>query len=81
MDSLFGYTRYIGSFDELPTEAELNDVVLVGDYLYLWQDNWVEIKPLYKETLLDKIIKAVREAEDSELKRELEKLIEEEYEW
>ena len=72
--------RYIGYFEKLPEKAEPNDVALVGDYLYLWQDNWMEIEPLYKETLLDKMIKVVREAEESELKRELEKLIEEEYE-
>ena len=80
MDNLLGHVRYIGRFDELPTEAELNDVALVGDCIYLWHDNWVEIEPLYKETLLDKMIKVVRKAKDSKLKRELEELIREEYE-
>ena len=70
---------YIGCFEKLPEKAEPDDVVLVGDYIYLWHDNWIKIKPLYKETLLDKMIKAVRKAKDSKLKRELEELIKEEY--
>lgn len=80
MDSLLGYIRYIGSFEELPETAELNDIALSKGFIYIWRDSWQEVEPTYKETLLDKMIKVVREAEDSELKRELEKLIEEDYE-
>lgn len=80
MDSLISYIRYIGSFEELPETAEPNDMALSKGFVYIWQDSWQQEEPIYKETLLDKMIKAVREAEDSELKRELEKLIEEEYE-
>ena len=69
--------RYKGSFDVLPESAEDNDIVLVGNALYFWRDTWHVIIN-YEETLLDKMIKTVREAKDSELKRELEKLIEEE---
>ena len=36
MDNLLGQVRYIGCFEKLPEKAEPNDVVLVGDYLYLW---------------------------------------------
>ena len=69
--------RYIGSFKELPESAEEYDIVLVGNSLYLWRDTWHEIIN-YEENLLSKITKVVKEAEESELKRELEKLIEEE---
>lgn len=79
MDSLF--IRYIGSFEELPETAEPNDVALSKGFVYLWRDGWHEVEPIYRETLLDKMIKTVREAKDSKLKRELEKLIEEEYEY
>lgn len=78
MDRLFS-TRYIGSFEELPETAEYNDVALSRGFTYIWQDSWHKLEPIYKETLLDKMIKTVREAKDSELKRELEKLIEEDY--
>ena len=69
--------RYIGSFDILPESAKENDIVLVGNVLYFWRDTWHEIIN-YEENLLSKITKVVREARDSKLKRELEKLIEEE---
>jgi hypothetical protein len=69
--------RYIGSLKELPESAEENDIILVGSSLYLWHDTWHEIIN-YEENLLSKITKVVREARDSKLKRELEKLIEEE---
>lgn len=80
MDNLLGYLEYIGSFDKLPETGTFNQIVLVDNCLYLWQDGWHELEPMYRETLLDKMIKVVREAEDSELKRDLEKLIGEEYE-
>lgn len=69
--------RYIGSSKELPESAEENDMVLVGNSLYLWRDTWHEIVN-YEENLLSKITKVVREARDSKLKRELERLIREE---
>lgn len=69
--------RYIGSFDILPESAKENDIVLVGNVLYFWCDAWHEIVN-YEENLLSKIIKVVKEAEDSKLKRELEELIREE---
>ena len=68
--------RYIGSFDILPELAEENDIVLVGNALYFWCDAWHLIVD-YEENLLSKIIKVVKEAEDSKLKRELEELIRE----
>ena len=69
--------RYIGSFKKLPESAEENDIVLVGTSLYFWCDTWHEVIN-YGENLLSKMIRAVEEAEDSELKRKLEKLIREE---
>ena len=71
--------RYIGSFDILPESAEENDIVFVGSSLYFWCDTWREIIN-YEENLLSKMIRTVREARNSKLKRELEKLIEEENE-
>ena len=71
--------RHLGSFKELPESAEENDVVLVGNVLYFWCDTWHEIIN-YEENLLSKMIKAIRKAKDSKLKRELEELIREEHE-
>ena len=80
MDNLLGYLEYIGSFNKLPETAELNQIALVDNTLYLWQDGWKLIID-YEENLLNKMIKVVRKAKDSKLKRELEELIEEEYKY
>ena len=51
MDSLLGYLRYIGSFEKLPETAEPNDIALSKGFIYIWQDNWQEVKPIYIKKL------------------------------
>ena len=77
MNNLLGYTNYIGSFDKLPETGTFNQIALVDNCLYLWQDGWHEIIN-YEENLLNKMIKIIKKARNSKLKRELERLIEEE---
>lgn len=72
--------RYIGSFKKLPESAEERDIVLVGNTLYFWRDAWHVIID-YGDNLLNRMITKIREAKDNKLKRELEKLIGEEYEF
>lgn len=79
MNNPLGYTEYIGSFNKLPETGALNQIALVDNCLFLWQDGWHEVIN-YEENLLDKMIKIIRKARNSKLKRELEKLIEEENE-
>lgn len=77
MDNLLGYLEYIGSFDKLPETGTFNQIALVDNCLYLWQDGWHEVIN-YEENLLNKMIKIIKKAKNSKLKRELERLIEEE---
>jgi hypothetical protein len=62
--------NFIGAVEALPEKANLGDVVLLNDKVYVYTDTWMKII-LNEDVLMDKIRNAVFEAEDSELRTKL----------
>jgi hypothetical protein len=62
--------NFIGAVEALPEKANLGDVILLNDKVYVYTDTGMKIIP-NEDVLMDKIRNAVFEAEDSELRTKL----------